>query len=48
MEIQEIESRYMELFWRQKRSQWQNYVGEAHHDLALPSLTRESAGRASQ
>jgi len=33
MEIEELESRYMELFWRQKRSQWENYVDEAHHDL---------------
>ena len=23
----------MALFWRQKRSQWENYVDEAHHDL---------------
>ena len=33
MNIEELESRYMELFWRQKRSQWENYVDEAHHDL---------------
>jgi hypothetical protein len=33
MNIEELESRYMELFWAQRRSQWENYVDEAHHDL---------------
>ena len=33
MNIEELECRYMELFWAQRRSQWENYVDEAHHDL---------------
>ncbi|MFA5394357.1 MAG: hypothetical protein WC338_07925 [Candidatus Ratteibacteria bacterium] len=34
MNSEDIELRYMNLFEMRQRSQWENYVDEAHHDLS--------------
>ena len=33
MPAKEFEDRYLALFWKWRRQQWDNYLGAAHHDL---------------